>query len=196
MFTIDKEMTNEIVIDKSSFITYIKPVDNVDDAKAYLNALKEKHPDATHHVSAYMIGKTGENGHFTDDGEPSGTAGMPVFDVLRKNELTNVVIDVVRYFGGIKLGAGGLVRAYSKSASQILKLVNIVPIIEYTTFKVIFDYSYLKLIERNLTDCEIINKFYEQSITLIIKTPTSNYDKLCDIIKNLTQNEAKISILD
>lgn len=196
MYTIEGEVINKIEITKSLFITYMKHVETVKEAKDYLEALRIKHPDATHHVSGYIIGKTGENGHYSDDGEPSGTAGMPIFDVLRKNELTNIVIDVVRYFGGIKLGAGGLVRAYSKSASEAIKLKGIVPIIDYTYFEVSFDYSLLKSIERSLPNTEILERKFSNNVTLICKVPTIDFNNILAIIKNITSNLAKIKVLD
>ena len=196
MYTIEGEVINKIEITKSLFITYMKHVETVKEAKEYLEALRLKHPDATHHVSGYIIGKTGENGHYSDDGEPSGTAGMPIFDVLRKNELTNIVIDVVRYFGGIKLGAGGLVRAYSKSASEAIKLKGIVPIIDYTYFEVSFDYSLLKSIERVLVNNEILERKFSNDVTLVCKVPMYDFEKLIAIIKNITSNLAKIKVLD
>lgn len=196
MYTIEGEVINKIEITKSLFITYMKHVETVKEAKEYLDALRLKHPDATHHVSGYIIGKTGENGHYSDDGEPSGTAGMPIFDVLRKNELTNIVIDVVRYFGGIKLGAGGLVRAYSKSASEAIKLKGIVPIIDYTYFEVSFDYSLLKSIERVLINNEILERKFSNDVTLVCKVPMYDFEKLVATIKNITSNIAKIKVLD
>ena len=196
MYTIEGEVINKIEITKSLFITYMKHVETVKEAKEYLEALRLKHPDATHHVSGYIIGKTGENGHYSDDGEPSGTAGMPIFDVLRKNELTNIVIDVVRYFGGIKLGAGGLVRAYSKSASEAIKLKGIVPIIDYTHFQVSFDYSLLKSIERSLINTEILERKFSNDVTLVCKVPTLEFERIVAIIKNITSNLAKIKVLD
>ena len=196
MYTIEGEVINKIEITKSLFITYMKHVETVKEAKEYLDALRLKHPDATHHVSGYIIGKTGENGHYSDDGEPSGTAGMPIFDVLRKNELTNIVIDVVRYLGGIKLGAGGLVRAYSKSASEAIKLKGIVPIIDYTYFEVSFDYSLLKSIERVLINNEILERKFSNDVTLVCKVPMYDFEKLVATIKNITSNIAKIKVLD
>ncbi len=196
MYTIEGEVINKIEITKSLFITYMKHVETVEEAKTYLELLKQKHPDATHHVSGYIIGKTGENGHYSDDGEPSGTAGMPIFDVLRKNELTNIVIDVVRYFGGIKLGAGGLVRAYSKSASEAIKLKGIVPIIEYCYFEVSIDYSLLKIVERSLQNVEILERKFTNNVSLVCKVSKALFEQTISIIKNLTANLAKIKLLD
>ena len=196
MYTINGELTNQIEINKSIFITYLKHVESVEDAKSYLKALREKYPDATHHVSGYIIGKTGEMGHYDDDGEPSGTAGLPMFEVLRKNELTNIVVDVIRYFGGIKLGAGGLVRAYSKSISTILKMTTLAPIIEYSYLEVRFDYGFLKLAEKVISENYILKRHFDTGVELIIKTPKYELDEIVAKIKNLTQNNAKIRLLD
>ena len=196
MYTIDGEIKNILEINKSQFITYLKHVESVEEAKSYIQKIKELHKDATHHVTGYIIGKGGENGHYDDNGEPSGTAGMPIFDVLRKNELTNIVIDVVRYFGGIKLGAGGLVRAYSKSCGEAIKNGKVIPIIEYQNIKLVFDYSYLKLVERNLDNIEILNKFYETNVTLIIRVPMNKIEEITTTIKNITQNTTNITFLD
>ena len=142
MNTIIKETRINYSINKSEFIASLKPVNTVEEAKDFFEKIKKEFSDATHNITAYTIGKTGENGHYNDDGEPSGTAGLPVLDVFRKNDITNFACVVTRYFGGIKLGAGGLVRAYSTVASLALKEAGICEIIEYQFIKASFDYSY------------------------------------------------------
>lgn len=112
-------ITNEIEIKKSRFITYLFELDDESKVSDIINSIKEEHKKAKHVVYVYKINNTGK---INDDGEPKGTAGMPIFNVLEKNNLNNVLIVVVRYFGGIKLGAGGLFRAYSNSTSEIVKL--------------------------------------------------------------------------
>ena len=196
MRTINQDSKITIEITKSVFHSIMRHVDNVDDAKAFFQEVREEYPNATHYCTAYVIGKNGEYGHYNDDGEPSGTAGMPMFDVLRKNDLTNIAVVVVRYFGGIKLGAGGLVRAYSKSVSENLRVAEIIDIIEYKFIKLSFDYSLLKLVERNLEDAEIISRHFDLDVTLFIKTPSTNVDRIVARMVNLTANLAKISILD
>ena len=196
MRTINKDSKITIEITKSIFHSIMRHVDNVDDAKAFFQEIRNEYPNATHYCTAYVIGKNGEYGHYNDDGEPSGTAGMPMFDVLRKNDLTNIAVVVVRYFGGIKLGAGGLVRAYSKSVSENLRVTEIIDIIEYKFIKLSFDYSLLKLVERNLEDAEIVSRHFDLDVTLFIKTPSTNVEIIVARIINLTANLAKISILD
>ena len=196
MRTINKDSKVTIEITKSIFHSIMRHVDNVDDAKAFFQEIRDEYPNATHYCTAYVIGKNGEYGHYNDDGEPSGTAGMPMFDVLRKNDLTNIAVVVVRYFGGIKLGAGGLVRAYSKSVSENLRVAEVIDIIEYKFIKLSFDYSLLKLIERNLEDAEIVSRHFDLDVTLFIKTPSANVDRIIARMVNLTANLAKISILD
>jgi len=195
MNTIEKEISNTIEINKSIFTIYLKPVNKINDAKAYIEELKQKFPDATHHVSGYIIGKGGEFGHYTDDGEPSGTAGSPIFEILRKNNLTNIVFDCIRYFGGIKLGAGGLVRAYSRSMSEILKIASIVPIIDYSYFDLTISYPFLKTIDYLLGD-KIIHRTFSNEISLLVKCPTIELEPLINIIIDKTINTCKIKIID
>ena len=111
-------ITNEIEIKKSRFITYLYKLDDESKVNEIIESIRREHKKARHVVFVYKINNTAK---INDDGEPKGTAGMPIFNVIEKNNLNNVLIVVVRYFGGIKLGAGGLFRAYSNSASEIIK---------------------------------------------------------------------------
>ena len=192
MNTIQGEIIDEIIINKSTFITYLKNVTTVEDAKDYITYVKLHHPDATHHVTAYTVGKTGEYGHSSDDGEPSGTAGLPVLDVFRKNDITNFVCIVVRYFGGIKLGAGGLIRAYSRSASTALSKLPIVPIVEYTTFKATFDYSLYDLLENRLKNYPIIEKSFSNQVTITVKVPKDELLSVTNQLQVITNGLIKI----
>ena len=189
MNTIGKDVIVEQEITKSSFITYLKKVTSVEEAKSYIKEIKELHPNATHHVTSYLVGPTGEHGHANDDGEPSGTAGLPVLDVFKKNDVTNFVCIVVRYFGGIKLGAGGLVRAYSSSASLALKEAGIAPIINYSKVTLIFSYGYMNIIENKLRQYEIIEKDFTTNVMLTIKIPTHEVDMLKQLLISLTNNQ-------
>ena len=119
--TVFESGESTIIIEKSKFIGYSRHVETEEDALTFINEIKKKNKDATHNVSAYILGEKMNAQKYSDDGEPSGTAGIPILELMKKEELTNSAIVVTRYFGGIKLGAGGLVRAYSKSAKSTLE---------------------------------------------------------------------------
>jgi uncharacterized YigZ family protein len=188
-----KEIQNDIIceqeINKSLFISYLKKVTTVDEAKAYINEIKKMHPAATHHVSVYVVGKNGEIGHTTDDKEPSGTAGLPILEVFKKNEVTNFVIIVVRYFGGIKLGAGGLIRAYSSSASLALNKTKLIEIITMESLKISFTYSHLKLIEQIIANYQIIKKDFSHNVTYVIEVPQTEKQEIIKKLINVTNNQ-------
>ena len=137
MKTIIKDDVYELEINKSRFITLLYRVKSIDDVKNKLSYVKDLYKDATHYCYAYIIN---DNKKSSDDGEPGGTAGVPIMEVLLKNDLNFVLCIVVRYFGGIKLGAGGLVRAYSKSVSNSLDEENIIELIP--GYEIVFDCSY------------------------------------------------------
>lgn len=118
--TIARAVDHELVIRKSRFIAHVAPIASADDADAVIAAIKKTAWDARHNCSAQVTGAMGERARSSDDGEPSGTAGVPMLEVLRRRDLTDVVAVVTRYFGGVKLGAGGLVRAYSSAVSEAL----------------------------------------------------------------------------
>jgi len=121
MYRIKEDCQSEIIIKKSRFLTYLHTVNNEDDAKAYIQTIRKEHPNATHHCYAFLIGEHNEIQRSNDDKEPSGTAGMPMLECLLHNQMQDILAVTVRYFGGIKLGAGGLIRAYAGSVSQALK---------------------------------------------------------------------------
>lgn len=124
--TIRSRTEHEIVITKSRFITTVAPVSDVAGADAVIAEVRRRHWDARHNCTAMVTGVLGDQARSSDDGEPSGTAGVPMLEVLRRRDLTDVVAVVTRYFGGVKLGAGGLVRAYSSAVSETLDLADVV----------------------------------------------------------------------
>lgn len=124
--TIAGPVEHELVVKKSRFLALVRPVADVAEADAVVAAVRKKHWDARHHCVALVVGPHAEQQRSTDDGEPSGTAGVPMLEVLRRRELTDLVAVVTRYFGGVLLGAGGLVRAYSTATSETLDLARLV----------------------------------------------------------------------
>ncbi|WP_173915605.1 YigZ family protein [Halobacillus sp. Marseille-Q1614] len=153
--TVQLEGSHEINIQKSRFIGYIKRCETEQEAQDFIRSIKKKHRDANHNCSAYMIGEHDLIQKANDDGEPSGTAGVPMLEVLKKMELKDTAVVVTRYFGGVKLGAGGLIRAYSKSASEAIQATGVVQRELMRTVKVTADYTLLGKLEN-----EIRNSIY------------------------------------
>ncbi len=141
--TISKEAMAEQVIERSRFITYIKPVENKEAADAFIAEIKKKHRDATHNVPAMVVGDKMQIQWASDDGEPQGTSGAPMVKMLVNAGITNVVVVVTRYFGGIKLGTGGLARAYTSSAKLGLEAAGVCEVWEQSCQTYAFDYTYL-----------------------------------------------------
>jgi len=141
--TIKSEAKSEFEEKKSIFIGYAKRIYTEVDARGYINKIKGENKEATHNVYAYVIGENMGVQRYSDDGEPQGTAGVPVLEVIKKNALTDVVIVVTRYFGGVLLGAGGLVRAYSKGASTAIKEAGVVEKIMGAYLYINLDYDLL-----------------------------------------------------
>lgn len=153
MFTIVKDVRHEIVIEKSRFICTLKKVQDETEAQEFIKAMKKEFWDATHNCSAYLIDDLLQRS--SDDGEPSGTAGLPMLEVLRKNKLTNTAAVVTRYFGGIKLGAGGLVRAYTNSVAEAIKASGIAQKVLMSNFSFVYDINSVG---------KILNILYQQNI--------------------------------
>lgn len=155
---------NEIIINKSRFISILIHVDSVDHVKEYLELYREIYPGATHYCYAYIIN---EHVKASDDGEPSKTAGMPMLNVLQKQELNQILAIVIRYFGGIKLGAGGLVRAYSQSVSEALLKSDIQHFESQKLYSITFDYNFIKLIDHMIKtmNIKVIDKIYDIKVT-------------------------------
>lgn len=132
---------NSIEINKSKFITYLFPISDHEDFSMRLNDIRKEHPKANHHCSAFILGHQQDQQKANDDGEPSGTAGYPMLDVLKTNSLTNIAAIVVRYFGGIKLGSGGLIRAYSTSVSGALNVAQRTANVNQAIFELTIPYQ-------------------------------------------------------
>lgn len=161
MKTIKNNIKNEIVIKNSKFITHIFKINDFDDINKYLKDINYTYSDATHNCYAYIYENTKK---CSDDNEPSGTAGIPMLQVLEKKDLTNILVVVTRYFGGIKLGAPGLVRAYTNSVTSALDNVDIIDLIKGKNIDIIFNYDNIKNIDYILKDINIINKEFEDRI--------------------------------
>ena len=163
-----KNAQKEIVIEKSTFIGTAQMIENEEQALEFIQAMKKKYYDATHNVYAYVLGDDNNIQRFSDDGEPSGTAGIPVLEVLKKNDLRNICIVVTRYFGGIKLGKGGLVRAYGKGAVAALEASEIIWRRLYQIVEVNVDYTLLGMMQNQLklAEYQVKNIRYDEMVHL------------------------------
>jgi len=149
-YTVKGNGEHEIVIQKSRFIAHVARVETEEDAQDFIQKIKKENWNATHNCSAYLIGENDHIQKANDDGEPSGTAGVPILEVLKKKHLKDTVVVVTRYFGGIKLGAGGLIRAYGKSTSEGIDATGIVERKLMKVMSTVIDYTWLGKIENEL----------------------------------------------
>lgn len=189
---IDSIYTNEIVILKSRFITSIYKVESIDEVNDILNKTRKKYYDASHNCYGYILGDRAEIQKCSDDGEPQKTAGFPILDVLKKNEVTNILCIVTRYFGGTLLGAGGLVRAYSESCSECLKKAKILIKKELNTLIVKLDYSSYNTLISSLRDIIILDTSYASDITIKLAVDNNRLDSTIQSINNITKGNALI----
>lgn len=180
MFTILRDYRNEIVIEKSRFICSLKKVKSEEEAQEFIKAVKKEFWDATHNCSAYLVDDLAQRS--SDDGEPSGTAGIPMLEVLRKNNLTGTAAVVTRYFGGIKLGAGGLVRAYSGSVAGAVKECGLAEKILMSRFSFIYDVNSVG---------KILNILYQQSLFEIADVEYNMRAKVILLMRNDQKIEAE-----
>ena len=176
MKTIKNNSTNEIIIKNSRFINYLIKINNPN-IKEIIEEIKTTHPKANHYCYAYIYN---DIKHSSDDKEPTGTAGSPMLNVLEKNNLNNILAITVRYFGGIKLGAGGLIRAYTESITENLKNVELIELEKGYKLEIIFNYSDEKQINYILNNSKIIDKSYDNDIKYIVLIN----DEILNKIKN------------
>ncbi len=184
MKTIKNEVTSELEIKNSRFISYLFPIEN-DQIDDILLSLKREHPKATHICYAYIYQNIF---HYSDDNEPSNTAGLPLYMVLEKNHLNRVLIAVVRYFGGIKLGAGGLVRAYTKAATTCLEKATLISLEEGYQVKIKTSYEEVNNLLYLLRNYQIKDTNYQEDITIIAEIPKEDISILHSYSYEILEN--------
>lgn len=196
--TIVKSGYAEITEKKSRFIANVRPVKSEDEAKAFVEEMKKKYYDARHNVFAYQIGEKNELKRFSDDGEPQGTAGMPVLSVLTGGDIKNTAVVVTRYFGGILLGTGGLVRAYGKSAKLGIEAAGVAKIKHYKECRVVTDYTTAGKIQYEITNGEYILKdtLYSDKVEFIVMLDKDNENNFINAVKELSMGKAEIEITE
>lgn len=192
--TIRENGSYEIEIKKSRFICHLKRVDSEEEAQAFIDEIKKEHWKATHNCSAYTIGMNDDIQRAHDDGEPSGTAGVPMLEIFLKRELKNVVAVVTRYFGGIKLGAGGLIRAYSGAVNEAVDHIGVVERQLQRLINVTVTYSQSGKVENSLREANytIQDTLYAENITYQCVVPLEQEEKFIENITNWTSAQAEI----
>ena len=207
--TVRKQAEAVQVIDKSRFIAHVFPMESREEADAFLAEIREKYKDATHNVPAMVIGDKSQIQWASDDGEPQGTSGAPMVQMMVKEGLTNLIVVVTRYFGGIKLGTGGLVRAYTSSAKLGLEAAGVCSVREMAELTVKIDYPYLAKIqnmaseqldleeadregEENLSNFRIANIQYTDKIEMKIQTFPGSLTNVELLFQNITSGKAEV----
>ena len=207
--TVRKQAEAVQVIDKSRFIAHVCPVESREEADAFLAEIREKYKDATHNVPAMVIGDKSQIQWASDDGEPQGTSGAPMVQMMVKEGMTNLIVVVTRYFGGIKLGTGGLVRAYTSSAKLGLEAAGVCSVREMAKLTVKIDYPYLAKIqnmaseqldleeadregEENLSNFRIANIQYTDKIEMKIQTFPGSLTNVELLFQNITSGKAEV----
>ena len=181
MRTISHDVGNEIIIKKSKFICHLYRVNDIENINNKIDYINNKYRDATHNCYAYICGNLKK---MSDDKEPSGTAGMPMLNILEMNNLNNILVIVTRYFGGVKLGANGLVRAYADSVKEALNLVNIITLTKGYLVEIEFSYDKIKQIDYILKNNKIINKNFLTNITYKFESDMNIINELKPYILN------------
>jgi len=192
--TVASATEETIIIKKSKFISYIQPVDTEEEALEFIDTIRKKHWDATHNCFAYVIGEHDHIQKASDDGEPSGTAGKPILEVIKKEHLKNVAIVVTRYFGGIMLGAGGLIRAYGQSAAEGIHKAGIVLKVLHTEVIATVDYTWVGKLENELHNrgYQITGTEYTDKVTFTILAVSGEEQKLTTLLTDLTNGQAEL----
>lgn len=187
-------------IKKSRFITLLQHTDGVDDAKQFIQSVKDEYPDARHHCWAFVAGRPDDSQKlgFSDDGEPTGTAGKPIIAQLLGSEIGEITAVVVRYFGGIKLGTGGLVRAYGNGVQQSLKLLITKIKVPQILCEITCDYSFINQIELLVRQVEgtVIASDFGADVTLRISIPATLLSEVGDKLRDLSRGMLELTCLD
>ena len=192
--TIEDKVNGEIIEKKSKFIANIFPVENEEDALKYLDEIKKLHRDARHNVFVYRIANGNERA--SDDGEPSGTAGVPILDILRGMKLQNVLVVVTRYFGGILLGTGGLVRAYTDSTKEALKVAKLKEKVLKIEYKIEIPYSYYDIISHfcRTNNYQMVNSDYSDTVNMFVVVEKERTHDFETRITEISDRNANIKI--
>ena len=191
-FTVKGYGESEIILSKSRFITYVDRAETEEDALLFIDKIKKLHSNATHNCSCYMIGAHDNIQKANDDGEPSGTAGVPMLEVLKKQGLKDTVVVVTRYFGGIKLGGGGLIRAYGKATTEGLLATQVVERKLHYLMNVTIDYNWLGKVENEIRDSSynLQSIDYAENVEIFVFVLKEEEQQFIEWMTELTNGQA------
>lgn len=195
-YTIKQDVEYEVIIQKSKFIAHFKRVVNEEEAQSFIQAIKKANWNANHNCSAYIIGERNEFQKANDDGEPSGTAGLPMLEVLRKRKLKDTVVVVTRYFGGIKLGGGGLIRAYGGTVSEGLDEIGIVERLPMQQITLTVDYGWIGKVENEIRQTSYLldDIVYADQVTFHVSVPVEKTEDVMAWLVDLTNGQGKLEM--
>ena len=182
----------EYIIERSRFTAHASPAETPEEARLFVSEMKERYKDATHNVPAFVCGAGKEHQWASDDGEPAGTSGMPVLRLITAEDLTNLVIVITRYFGGIKLGTGGLARAYTHTAKLAIDKAGICEVRESAILTYSFDYTYLNRIQNMACEAgfEIGDITYTDTVGAVIRCPSEDGERVRSLMADITGGRA------
>jgi len=188
----------EIVISKSRFIAHVNRAETEEAAIEFIESIKKQHSSATHNCSCYMVGEHDQIQKANDDGEPSGTAGVPMLEVLKKQGLKDTVVVVTRYFGGIKLGGGGLIRAYGKATTEGIEAAQVVERKLHHVMKVSIDYTWLGKVENEVRNSSYtLNEIqYAESVEVLVDVLKEEEQTFTNWMTELTNGQSTITCID
>ena len=197
-FVVLGESEARIEVKKSIFIATVREVHSEEEAVSFIDSMRKKYWDAKHNCYAYILGPKSEIRRFSDDKEPQGTAGKPILETISSGGFLNTAIVVTRYFGGVLLGTGGLVRAYSQAASKGLKESSCFPIFEGSRIQIECGYAEVSKLQHLLRsqDIPILNSIYEEKVSILIASEKENSDNICKKITEAANGAASVTVLD
>ncbi len=196
--TLLEKGTDTYIVNKSRFLCHACPVKTEEEALAFLSEIRSKHKDATHNCYAYIVGKNSGIMRYSDDGEPQGTAGMPIIEVMKKQEVVDACVVITRYFGGVLLGAGGLVRAYATSSKLALQKAQIVCMIETENWMFDVPYTLFDKVKNTLSNMPVIivDSAFDTTVLLTLKIKQKDVQSVIDTLTQLSNARIEGILID
>ncbi|RKZ32483.1 hypothetical protein DRQ33_05825 [bacterium] len=197
-YTVNRAGNSVVEVGGSKFFGFAFPVGNRDEIDEKISRLRDDFSDCTHLIYAFRLGENGAEEYYTDAGEPAGTAGAPVIKILRTKNITDILVAIIRYFGGKKLGTGGLVRAYSETAKKAIENAKLITYIRMSKIRMKIPYGAVSQIAVFIDSIGgiMVRQNFEQEITLVAKVPQTKLNELKEMVADITRGKCKLEIID